>query len=301
MERKDSLPQPPANAVDLAQAIRTHFDDLSRQLKLVARYVESNGDRLALEGIQETALQCGVHPSAVVRFAKRFGFKGFSEMQALFRVGAAQRLAPGTAYQARIRSLIDAESAPISNARITQEVINGSIHSLEALREGTSLKDIDKAVALMQDAKAIWLVAARRSFPVGAYLAYALQQTERPIHWLHGLGHMQQGEMRAMDKDDVVIAISFDPYAEETLDVVNSALARKARLLAITDSRLSPVATHAEAVLLVQESGTFGFRSLTSTMCVAQALFLSLAYRMEMAGPLAQGSGGGKKRKGAVG
>jgi DNA-binding MurR/RpiR family transcriptional regulator len=97
---------------------------------------------------------------------------------------------------------------------------------------------------------------------------------------------MQQGEMRAMDKDDLVIAISFDPYAQETIDVVNTALSRKARLLAITDSQFSPVATHAEVVLLVQESGTFGFRSLTSTMCVAQALFLSLAYRMELAGPV---------------
>lgn len=285
MPTGDILSAPPKSADEFMQEIQSCFDSLSRQLKLVARYVETNGDRIALEGIQEAAKQCGVQPSAVVRFAKRFGFSGFSEMQALFRVGAAQRLAPDHGYQERIRSLINADAEPISTARIAQEVINGSVQSLHVLQGNLSLAEFDAAVDLMLDTKAIWLVAARRSFPVGAYLAYSLQHTEKPVHWLNGLGHMQQGELRALAKGDLLIAVSFDPYAQETLDVVDLALARGARLLAITDSQLSPLAAKADVVLLAQEGSTFGFRSLTSTMCLAQSLFLGLAYRMELAGP----------------
>lgn len=37
-----------------------------------------------------------------------------------------------------------------------------------------------------------------------------------------------------------MLAVSFEPYAPETLEVVDAALARGARLLALTDSQLSP-------------------------------------------------------------
>jgi DNA-binding MurR/RpiR family transcriptional regulator len=260
------------------------FEGLSRQLKLIARYVETSRDRLALDGVQKTASECGVQPSAVVRFAKHFGFSGFSEMQALFRAGAAQRLAPHRDYQERIRSLVDgADVATTTPARIAHEVIGGSIERLQALQAGLPDERFDAAVELMLDAPALWLAASRRAFPVGAYLAYALQHTAKPVHWLHGLGHMQQGELRALAPGDVLIAVSFEPYAQETRDVVDAALARGAKLLAITDSQLSPLAKHASAVLLAEDGATFGFRSLTSTLCLAQSLFLGLAYRMELA------------------
>jgi hypothetical protein len=35
-------------------------------------------------------------------------------------------------------------------------------------------------------------------------------------------------------------------------------------------------------VLLVQDNSTLGFRSLTSTMGLAQSLFIALAYRLEL-------------------
>lgn len=284
---KTSSPPTYADADVFLAAVRGGYESLSRQLKAIARHVDKHRDRLALDGIQETAHQCEVQPSAVVRFAKHFGFSGYTEMQALFRAGAARQLAPDGDYQARIRALVDARAVSDSAAHIAREVVAGSIDSLQALQRTLQApgfdEDFDRAVAMMAGARALWLAASRRAFPVGAYLAYALQHTARPVHWLHGLGHMQQGQLRALAPGDVLIAISFEPYAQETLEVATAARQRGARLLAITDSRLSPLAAQADAVLLVQDSATFGFRSLTSTLCMAQSLFLGLAHRLELA------------------
>jgi DNA-binding MurR/RpiR family transcriptional regulator len=79
-----------------------------------------------------------------------------------------------------------------------------------------------------------------------------------------------------------MIAISYAPYAEETLAVAQAAVQRGARLIAITDSRMSPLAREAHIALIVQDNSTFGFRSLTSTMGLAQSLFIALAYRLEL-------------------
>ena len=50
----------------------------------------------------------------------------------------------------------------------------------------------------------------------------------------------------------------------------------------ITDSRMSPLARDAGALLTVKEGSAFAFRSLTSTICLCQALFVALAYRLEL-------------------
>jgi hypothetical protein len=92
-----------------------------------------------------------------------------------------------------------------------------------------------------------------------------------------GAGRHARGQVRSIRRRDVLVAVSFAPYAEETLAVTATALARGARLVALTDSRMSPLARQASAVLLVQEHVTFGFRTLTSPMALAQSLFIALA------------------------
>lgn len=268
-------------------ALRDSFDGLSRQLKLIGKHVEMQGERVAFDGIQATAALCGVQPSAVVRFAKHFGFSGYSQMQALFRADAARQLSVQHDYHDRIRGLIasggEAQGNGLGGAQLAHAVIEGGIESLQALQRGLPPAQFEAAVDLMLGAPALWLAASGRAFPVGAYLAYALQHTAKPVHWLHGLGAMQKGELRALAPGDVMLAVSFEPYAPETLEVVDLALARGARLLALTDSQLSPLAARATVTLLAQDSATFGFRSLTSTLCLAQSLFLAMAYRMELA------------------
>lgn len=284
--RRHQLPMseslPYADAEQFLAAVRAGFPQLSKQLKAIAQYVEAHRERLVLDGVNESARHCGVQPSAMVRFAKHFGLSGYSQMQALFRAAAARQLAPNRDYRDRLRALIGSKGGPLAPADIAHEVIAGSLDSLEALQREVDGARFGEAVELLVEAPSIWLAASRRAFPVGAYLAYALQHTSKPIQWLNGLGHMQQGQLRAMQPGDVMIAVSFAPYAEETLACVRTAAAQGARIVALSDSALGPLAEHASVLLQVQDGATFGFRSLTSTLCLAQSLFLALAYRLEI-------------------
>jgi DNA-binding MurR/RpiR family transcriptional regulator len=276
-------PPPPKTTVDqLLKRISQEYEALSKQLKLIARHVEQHRDHLGLEGIQEVASQCGVQPSAVVRFAKHFGFSGYSELQRIFRDGLSRQIAPGRTYRARIREVIEAGGRDLSSAEIAQEFLTGSIAAMQELQSGLHGPTFRKAVDLLADADAIWIAGSRRSFPVAAYLEYALQHTDKRIVLISALGSMHFGQVRAVRKGDVMIAISFAPYAEETIAVAGEAQRRGARLIAITDSRMSPLARDAQVVLAVQDNATFGFRSLTSTMGLAQSLFIALAYRLEL-------------------
>lgn len=276
--RTDSNPAAEQLLADIADA----FDGLSRQLKLIARYVEQHRDHIGLDRIQDVAQRCEVQPSAVIRFAKRFGFSGYTEMQKIFRDGIAQQIAPSRNYQVRIRRVIEQAQGRLSSADIADEFIGGSIAGMHELKRDLHSSVFDDAVALLVATPAIWVVGCRRSFAVATYLTYALQHTDKRVELLSGLGGMYEGHLRGVRPGDVMVVVSYTPYAEESLECARVAVSRGARLIAITDSQMSPLAAMAAATLVVHESSTFGFRSLTNTMCLAQSLFIALAYRTEL-------------------
>lgn len=262
--------------------ISTEYESLSKQLKVIARHVEQHRDHIGLEGIQELAAQCGVQPSAAVRFAKHFGFSGFSEMQAIFREGLTRQLAPSRNYRTRIRDIIDSGAGSLSSVEIAHEFLAGSVAAMHELEANLDADTFMQAVDMLRETDCIWIAASRRSFPVAVYLDYALQHTDKRVCLMSGLGSMHLGQMRSVRPGDVMLAISFAPYAEETLAAVELAQERGVRLIAITDSRMSPLAKDAEVTLIVQDNSTFGFRALTSTMGLAQSLFIALAYALEL-------------------
>ena len=275
-------PPPPATEEALIKAIARDFESLSRQLKTIARHVEQHRSQLGIQSIQEVASLCDVQPSAVVRFAKHFGFTGFSARQKLLRDGLAQQISPSRNYQSRIRQAIESGARDLSSAEIAHALIGGGIAGMEELQRSLQEPAFEDSVKLLAEADSIWLMATRRSFAVSTYLAYALQHTDKRIHHITSAGSMQDGQLRGMRPQDVLIAVSFAPYAEETESIVRQAHERDARIIAITDSRLSPLARFATCSLLVQETSVFGFRALTNSMAVAQSLFMALAYRLEL-------------------
>lgn len=266
----------------LIARITSEYDTLSKQLKVIAKYVEQHRDHIGIEGIQQLAASCQVQPSAVVRFAKHFGFSGFSEMQLVFREGLTRQLAPSRNYRSRIRDIIDSGAGSLSSVEIAREFLAGSQAAMHELEANLDEVTFTKAVNMLRETDCIWIAASRRSFPIAVYLDYALQHTDKRVCLMSALGHMHLGQMRSVRAGDVMLAISFAPYAEETLAAVAVAQERGARVIAITDSRMSPLAKDAEAVLIVQDNSTFGFRALTSTMGLAQSLFISLAYALEL-------------------
>lgn len=271
-----------ATVDQLMLQIADKYATLSKQLKIIAKYVEQHRTSLMLERISDIAEHCEVQPSAIVRFAKQFGFSGFSEMQAVFRDAYTAQTGPSQNYQQRIRKLIETKATPLTSGAMAREFIDASRSGLDELLSGLDEVRFEEAVKLLLKAENIYVIGVRRSFPIASYIVYALQHTNKRVHLLSGLGGMFREQIRSIGKNDVMIAISFTPYGKETQACVRLAHHRQAKTLVITDSQLSPLATHATVLLTVKEGSAFAFRSLTNAMCLCQALFIALAYRLEL-------------------
>ncbi|MCX4165892.1 MULTISPECIES: MurR/RpiR family transcriptional regulator [Paraburkholderia] len=268
---------------ELMQRIAENYEDLPRQLKSVATYIEQHRASVMVDRTSDIAASCGVHPSAVVRFAQRFGFSGFSDLQAVFRQAYTGQGASSPSYQQRIRKLIDEKpGGRLSGGAVAREFVAACRGGLDELETSLDDAQIDAAVKMLQHADNIYVIGVRRSFPVASYIVYALQHTPKRVHLVSGFGGMYREQIRSVKKGDVVVAISFAPYGKETQYCLRVAHHHQAKTLVITDSQLSPLARYATTQLYVKEGSAFAFRSLTSTICLCQALFIALAYKLEL-------------------
>jgi DNA-binding MurR/RpiR family transcriptional regulator len=207
------------------------------------------------------AERSNVQPSTIVRFAKTFGYEGASDIQKLFR-DEIRNLTPSASYSERIRQFSEGSgAAPNRGAHLLmQEFADNNILALRHLKEVVREADLERSLDLIGAARAIYIVGMRRSFPVAAYLAYALRHVDKRAYLIDGVAGMLVEQASILESDDLLIAVSFHPYARETAEVVAAARARNARVIAITDTRLSPIGREAHLYFEIKDAEVRQFR-----------------------------------------
>ena len=277
----------------LEKAIIEQFPSLSKRLQQIASHALDNPSELALETIAAVSQRAGVQPSSLIRFAKVFGFSGYSDMQRVFRLRLTDAMPD---YKERLKSLngneAQGEEAKDVNA-LLEQFVEADVVGLRRLQQNKRLGTLlDQSFKLITDSETVYVVAHRRSFPIACYLAYALSQMNVRNVLVDGVGGMFMQQVGHATSRDVIIAISSKAYSPDVAQVVREAKQRGVKIIAMTDSPLSPLAEHADVSLEVQQAAVGLFRSLAVTMTLAVTLIVGLGRAVE-----AKRSGNGKRSK----
>ena len=284
MRAEPSHPSPvlgemkPSNLDGLRELIAERREELTPRLRAAASYVIDHPNEVALNPVATVAGRASIAPAAFVRLAKALGFDGYSDLQRLFRAPLQKPVKP--TFQERIRHVGGEKllNDPDNPAEVLKAFSQANIVSLEHLMADAGALPLRRAIAMIQKARMIHVVGLRRSYAVAAYLAYALNRVGQPAFQINGLGGAIAEQASAVGPRDLLIAISFPPYAADTLSVCEQVHASGAQRMAITDAFLSPIAKDAELVLEVNDAALLGFRSLTSAMALAQVLAMGVAF-----------------------
>jgi DNA-binding MurR/RpiR family transcriptional regulator len=207
--------------------------------------------------------------------AKALGYTGFSQMQAVFRDAL---LAQSQSYGERVRAGAAPRAKPPREADdLLRMLCEGAIESLQGLREGTSDGSLQQAISLIAAAPTVHVLGMRRASPIANYLAYLLSRSRKFVRQLGAMPGMLDDEVDALGAGDLLVVISFQPFHALAVQAQRQALARGAKVLAMTDSTLSPIAKDAHGVLQVHDAEIGGFRSVAGAMVMCHALAVGLA------------------------
>jgi DNA-binding MurR/RpiR family transcriptional regulator len=269
------IDDPPRDFRSLRAVILDRRDRMPKRLVQVADFAIQHPQEIAFGRVAELARQARVQPSTMIRFAQALGYSGFSDLQLVFQSHARDRWPD---YNARLEALHDgAHGGDVMG--LLDGLVEASCASTRDFRQGVDVQALEQAVARLAAANTIYIVGVRRAFPVAVYLAYALQKLGARCDLVDQLGGLGARQVDLIRADDALLAISFTPYAGETLATVRAAFERGVPVVGITDSPFSPLVQSAHVWLEVAEADYAGFRSLAATFALATTLAVALVSR----------------------
>ncbi len=262
----------PISVEDFRNRLIAVSETLPKRLRQCADYLAMNTDKIAVSTVAELAEAAGVQPSAFMRFCQLLGFSGFTELQKLFRQDYSKRW-PN--YSVRLDALrSDAARNPLN---LMSEFVTAGHASLDSLAESVDATALQSAVDILVSAPTIHLIGVKRAFPIVYYLAYALGKMAVPAQLHDRFGGVDQQHL--LRPGDALIAITYAPYAQETLDAASLAAARGVKVVAITDALNSPLHRMGDATLLVREVDMGDFRTLSASFALAMTLATAVGTR----------------------
>lgn len=271
--------QPPETYEALIKLIHDRYDNMSKSYQKIALYLTQNPNDVAVLSVNAIGQKCGIHASSFVRYAQSLGYRGFKELQAVFqrRLSTA---APG--FDARVRAL-EAElgGAKEGDLGFLADLVMRDVASLQDLLANMKPAEIEAAADLMERADTIYLIGQLRSAPVVDLLRYVLTMLGKRTVLLDPGGGLATHMAKVARPDDLLFVVSFRFYATEVVNVAEETAGRGVPIIAITDSTLSPYAKLAQILFAVPEHEYTFSRSLAAPMCLAQALCIALASRLQ--------------------
>ena len=271
---------PPKSYEDLIRVIHDRYEAMSKTYQKIALYLTQNPNEVAVMSVNAIGEKTGIHASSFVRYAQSLGFRGFRDLQAVFQ----RRLttaAPG--FDARVKALEDELGAKEdrSDLGFLRDLVVRDLTSLQDLLATVSAEQISAAASLLEAADTIYLLGQLRSAPVAELLRYMLTMLGKRTVLLDAGGGLATHMARAIRPDDLLFAVSFRFYATEVVNIVDAVAARGVPVLAISDTTLSPLAKSARVLFAIPEHEYTFSRSLAAPMCLAQALMVAFAARLQ--------------------
>lgn len=271
--------RPPETYEELIRLIHDRYDDMSKSYQKIALYLTQNPNDVAVLSVNAIGAKCGIHASSFVRYAQSLGYKGFKELQVIFQ----RRLttaAPG--FDARVRALeTELGGAREGEMGFLADLVARDVASLQELMAQVDPAALALAADLLEAADTVYLIGQLRSAPVVELLRYVLTMLGKRTVLLDASGGLATHMAKVARPTDALFVVSFRFYATEVVNVAEETAKRGVPILAITDSTLSPYAKLAKVLFAVPEHEYTFSRSLAAPMCLAQALCVALASRLQ--------------------
>lgn len=270
----------PENYEDLIRLIHDRYDQMSKTYQRISVYLTQNPNDVAIRPISTIAASCNIHASSFVRFAQWLGYTGFKDLQTLFQKRLSTA-APG--FDARKRALEDELQLLEDHSELgfLRDLVVRDIASLQGLLDKISAADMVNATELIERADTVYLIGQLRSEPVVNLLRYILTMLGKRCVLLDESGGLATHVARTMRPTDVLMAVTFRFYANEVVNIAEEAEQSGVPIIAISDTTLSPLMKSARILFAVPEHEYTFSRSLAAPMCLAQALMVAVAARLQ--------------------
>jgi DNA-binding MurR/RpiR family transcriptional regulator len=237
---------------------------LSRNDERILGYLQQQVDELPFHTSDSLAQAAGVSRAAVVRFAIKLGYSGFTEMQKASR----QALREEQAQESPLSRFSGAPTGSLLERKAVQDSRN--VLATEALIRDT----IEPAAQSIAQAERVFLVAGRTSVGLGVYFHRLLAGVRASVRLVDAAF---PDELTDAGPRDVVVGFLFRRYARGTVELLKVARTAGSHVVLVTDGRGHDFAAHADQVIVAVATSPALYDSMVGPVFALELLVAEVA------------------------
>lgn len=258
------------NRDDLMRIIQSRYSRMSKGQKRIAEFILKHYDKAAFMTASKLGASVGVSESTVVRFADEIGYKGYPELQKSLQDIVKVKLT--TVQRLELSNLI-------STDHVLKGVLKADMENIRATLEKINEKTFEDIINAIFEARTIYIIGLRSSNTLAEFLAFYLNLFLDNVRSVHqGYSDIFE-QMIKINEKDIVIGIGFPRYSQKTIEALEFAKERGAKVCVITDSLLSPLAARADLSLIAQSNMASFVDSLVAPLSVINAVIVAVGMK----------------------
>ncbi len=259
------------NRNDLLFNIQKIFPKLSKGQKRIAQFIIDHYDKAAFMTASKLGGQTNVSESTVVRFANSLGFEGYPQLQRSLqdiiktKLTTVQRVEMGKDYS--------------NDMDVVERIMKSDLDNVRSTIESIDYETIEKVIDAIMGADKIYIIGLRSSKSLADFLGFYLSLILGNVSMVgYGISDIYE-QMLHISEKDLLISLSFPRYSSRTIEVTKYAKEQGAKVVAITDSVISPIAGIADYYLTAKSSMASFVDSLVAPLSLINAVIVAIGMR----------------------
>lgn len=254
---------------DLMAKIQSCMGEFSKGQRLIARYILEHYDKAAFMTASRLGMTVGVSESTVVRFATELGYEGYPQLQKALQEMIRNKL---TSVQR-----MEVTSDRMGDRDIMHSVLNADIEKIRLTLDEMDHEAFHGAVDAILQAKRIYILGVRSASALANFLGFYFNLLFDHVRLVNTAGVSETFEqILRIGEGDVLIGISFPRYSKRTISAMKYAKDCGACVVALTDSRVSPLTRYANHTLIAKSDMASFVDSLVAPLSVINALIVAV-------------------------
>lgn len=255
----------------LNERIEKNLHKLTNTQKKIADYLSKKPQKVVFQTAKQLSELIKVSEASIIRFAKALEYENYTELQ----TECQSYLLDHEDDYSFVDRLKIFENGNRDN--ILKDVSSNDINNIMKLLNEPFVKNFEKAVAKIDNARTVYITGSRASGPLSEYLAYYLNFLRPNVVSLSYSYEDHFDKILDCTSEDVIIGISMSRYTIRTIDILNSTKDMGATVIGVTDSRASPIAEIADISLICETESPSFFWSAATVMTLINAILQTLA------------------------
>jgi DNA-binding MurR/RpiR family transcriptional regulator len=253
---------------DLLQRINHKQAKLSKGKSRLANYILENYDKAAFMTASKLGKTVDVSESTVVRFAYSLGYNGYPDLQRSLQELIRNKL---TSVQ-RVQLAFD-----LNQDKVCETILRSDLNNIRYTIDSIDKEAFNSIVREIGKANNIYIIGLRSASLLAKFLSYYLGFMLGNVRIADEPMNSALEQLISIGEGDLCIGISFPRYSTRTIECMNYAKENGAKLIAITDSRESPLAEMSDLSLIARSDMVSFADSLVAPLSVINALIVAVS------------------------